>query len=177
MKAMIRTLAAAAALAVPMLTVPAIAAAAEVPAIKKIAMVDMQRVLNDTKAGQKARKDLESSSKTKQEKLDKKRQKLESDAGKLKSLSGESLARAQEQLQKESIELQSMLMTLEQELGEQHNKLLEKMYKNAQELVTKVAKEKGIDLVLVRDAMTVIYTKDGLDITSEIVKMYDAKYK
>ena len=93
MKAMIRTLAAAAALALPMLTVPAIASAADVPAIKKIAMVDMQRVLNDTKAGQKARKDLEGSSKVKQEKLDKKRQKLESDAGKLKSLSGESLAR------------------------------------------------------------------------------------
>lgn len=177
MKAMIRTLAAAAALALPMLTVPAIAAAAEVPAIKKIAMVDMQRVLNDTKAGQKARKDLESSSKTKQEKLDKKRQKLESDAGKLKSLSGESLARAQEQLQKESIELQSMLMTLEQELGDQHNKLLEKMYKNAQEIVSKLAKDRGIDLVLVKDAMTVIYTKDGLDITNEVVKLYDAKHK
>ena len=152
-------------------------ARAEVPSVKKIAMVNMQRVLNDTKAGQKARKDLETSSKSKQEKLDKKRAKLEADAGKLKSLKGESLARAQEQLQKESMELQSMLMTLEQELGEQHNKLLEKMYKNAQELVTKVAKERGIDLVLVRDAMTVIYTKDGLDITSDIVKMYDAKYK
>ena len=152
-------------------------ARAEVPTIKKITVVDIQRVLNDTKAGQKARKELESSSKVKQEKLDKKRAKLEADAGKLKSLSGEGLARAQEQLQKESIELQSMLMTLEQELGDQHNKLLEKMYKNAQEIVSKIAKERGIDLVLVRDAMTVIYTKDGLDITSEIVKLYDAKYK
>lgn len=152
-------------------------ARAEVPTIKKITVVDIQRVLNDTKAGQKARKELESSSKVKQEKLDKKRAKLEADAGKLKSLSGEGLARAQEQLQKESIELQSMLMTLEQELGDQHNKLLEKMYKNAQEIVTKIAKERSIDLVLVKDAMTIIYTKDGLDITDEIVKLYDAKYK
>lgn len=152
-------------------------ARAEVPSIKKITVVDIQRVLNDTKAGQKARKELESSSKVKQEKLDKKRAKLEADAGKLKSLSGEGLARAQEQLQKESIELQSMLMTLEQELGDQHNKLLEKMYKNAQEIVTKIAKERSIDLVLVKDAMTIIYTKDGLDITDEIVKLYDAKYK
>ena len=177
MKAMIRILAAAAALAVPAVMLPSVATAADVPAIKKIAMVDMQRVLNDTKAGQKARKELETSSKTKQEKLDKMRQKLEGDAGKLKSLSGESLARAQEKLQKDSIELQSMLMTLEQDLGEQHNKLLEKMYKNAQEIVSKLAKERGIDLVLVKDAMTVIYTKDGLDITTEVVKLYDAKHK
>ena len=84
MKAMIRILAAAAALAVPAVMLPSVATAADVPAIKKIAMVDMQRVLNDTKAGQKARKELETSSKTKQEKLDKMRQKLEGDAGKLK---------------------------------------------------------------------------------------------
>lgn len=152
---------------------PSVASAAEVPQVKKIAMVDMQRVLNETKAGVRARNELETSSKAKQDKLDKKRKKLEADAGKLKSLSGDQLVAAQETLQRESMELQSMLMTLEQELGEQHNKMLEKMYKNAQEIVSKLAKEKTIDLVLVRDAMTVIYAKDGLDITSDIVKLYD----
>jgi outer membrane protein len=161
--------------AAPMLA-PAQAAAAEVPAVRKIAMVDMQRVLNETKAGQRARNELESSSKTKQEKLDKKRKKLEQDAGNLKSKSGQELVAAQEKLQQESMELQSMLMALEQELGEQHNKMLEKMYKNAQEIVAKVAKDKTIDLVLVRDAMTVIYAKDGLDITAEIVKLYDKQH-
>jgi outer membrane protein len=45
--------------------VPAPAHAA-VPAVKKIAMVDMQRVLNETKQGKKARKNLESSTTTKQ---------------------------------------------------------------------------------------------------------------
>lgn len=174
---MLRTVLATLALGVaaPMLT-PATAAAAEVPAVRKIALVDMQRVLNETKAGQRARNELESASKAKQEKLDKKRKKLEGDAGKLKSLSGQQLVAAQEKLQAESMELQSMLMALEQELGDQHNKMLEKMYKNAQEIVAKVAKDKTIDLVLVRDAMTVIYVKDGLDITGEIVKLYDAKH-
>lgn len=152
---------------------PNTAAAAEVPQVKKIAMVDMQRVLNETKAGVRARNELETSSKAKQDKLDKKRKKLEADAGKLKSLTGDKLLAAQEGLQRESMELQSMMMTLEQELGEQHNKMLEKMYKNAQEIVAKLAKEKTIDLVLVRDAMTIIYAKDGLDITSDIVKLYD----
>ncbi len=158
--------------AVPAVTIPQ-DAAAEVPLVKKLAMVDMQRVLNETKEGKKARADLESSSKTKQEKLDKKRTKLEADAAKLGSLKGPALASAQEQLQKESMDLQTMLMALEQELGDQHNKTLESMYKKAQEIVTKIAKEKGIDLVLVRDAMTVIYAKDGIDITDEVVKLYD----
>lgn len=161
--------------AAPVVFMP-VAAHAEVPAIKRIAMVDMQRVLNETKEGKKARTDLESSSKTKQEKLDKRRTKLETDAQKLGALKGAQLASAQEKLQRDSMELQSMLMALEQELGEQHNKMLEGMYKRAQEIVSTIAKEKTLDLVLVRDAMTVIYAKEGIDITDEIVKRYDKKH-
>jgi outer membrane protein len=166
---------AALAVAMPVL-IPTVASAAEVPAVRKLAMVDMQRVLNETKGGKRARNDLETSSKAKQDKVDKKRKKLEGDAGKLKSLTGQQLVAAQESLQQESMELQSMMMTLEQELGDQHNKMLEKMYKNAQEIVAKLAKDKAIDLVIVRDAMTVIYAKDGLDITTDVVKLYDAKH-
>jgi outer membrane protein len=151
-------------------------ASAEVPKVKKLAMVDMQRVLNETKAGKAARTKLEKSSKSKQAKFDKKRAALESEAGKLGSLKGQELAAAQEKLQRESIELQNMLMALEQELGDQHNKLLESMYANAQAFVADLAKEKGLDLVLVRDPMTVIYAKESLDITTEVVSRYDAKH-
>ena len=150
---------------------------AEVPAVKKIAMVDMQRVLNETVAGKRARKELEASSKAKQSKLDKKRQKLESDAAKLEGMSGQTLMEAQEKLQRESMELQSMLYALEQELGEQHNKLLEKMYRNAQDIVAEMAKADGVDLVLVRDQMTVIYAQEAFDITGSVIKKYDAKHK
>lgn len=167
----------AAALSGAALTVAPAQAAAEVPSIKKVAMVDMQRVLNETKAGKKARKELEGASKSKQAKLDKKRAKLEADASKLQSLSGKDLAAAQEKLQQESMELQSMLYTLEQELSTQHNKLLEKMYRNSQAIVAELAKEQGLDLVLVRDQMTVIYTKGSFDITDQVVKLYDQKHK
>ena len=146
-------------------------AAAEVPKLKKLAMVDMQRVLNETKAGKAARAKLEKSSKSKQAKFDKKRAALEADAQKLGSLKGQELAAAQEKLQREGMELQNMLMALEQELGDQHNKLLESMYENAQAIVADMAKDKGLDLVLVRDPMTVIY-----DITGEVVERYDAKH-
>lgn len=151
-------------------------ASAEVPKVKKVAMVDMQRVLNETKAGKAARTKLERSSKSKQAKFDKKRAALESEAAKLGSLSGQELMAAQEKLQRDSIELQNMLMALEQELGEQHNKLLEKMYKNAQAIVADMAKDQGLDLVLVRDPMTVIWAKDAFDITGAVVKAYDKKH-
>jgi outer membrane protein len=170
------TVAAAVLVGTPVVMSPATAQAADVPSVGKVAMVDMQRVLNETKAGQKARKSLEQSSTAKQKKFDKRRAQLEADVAKLRTLKGQQLAAAQEKLQQESMELQSMLMALEQELSQQHNKLLEQMYRNAADIVAKLAKDKGLDLVLVRDQMTVIFAKDALDITGEVVKVYDQKH-
>lgn len=160
----------------PVALAPTTDAHAEVPKVGKLAMVDMQRVLNETKAGKSARAKLEKSSKAKQAKFDKKREKLESDASKLDTLTGNQLAAAQEKLQQESMELQNMLMALEQELAKQQQQLLEEMYSNSQAIVADIAKSKGLDLVLVRDQMTVIYAKTGLDITAEVVKSYDKKH-
>lgn len=152
------------------------AAIAAVPKVKKLAMVDMQRVLNETKAGKAARKKLEGKGKSKAQKFEKKRAKLEADFGKLQSLSGNDLAAAQEQLQKDQLELQNFYSTMQQGLMEDESKMTEKIYKNASAIVKEISGEDGLDLVLVRDPMTVIYTKAGLDITAEVVKRYDKKH-
>jgi outer membrane protein len=155
---------------------PSVAAAA-VPDIGKVAVVDMQRVLNETAAGKKARKDLETSSVAKQKKLDKRRKKLESDQAKLASLEGQALMQAQEKLQADYYELQSMYMTLQQELAEQETRTLEKMYVNCQSLAKFLSKDLKLDLVLIRDQSTVLYAAGGVDVTNEVIKRYDAKYK
>ena len=151
-------------------------AQAEVPSIRKIAMVDMQRVLNETKAGKKARTRLESSTKKKQKKLDAKRTKLESDGASLQSLSGESLAAAQEKLQRDYLELQNMYMTLQQELAGQEAQLLEKMLTNSRGIAKQLASKHGVDLVLIRDPGIVLYTTPSLDLTDELIKQYNGKY-
>ena len=153
------------------------AAEAAVPEIKKIAVVDMQRVLNETKAGKAARKKLENASKSKQTKLDKRRRKLEGDQAKLANLQGEPLMAAQEKLQREAYELQNIYMTLQQELMSQEANMLENMFKNCQKLSAAMAKEMGIDLVLVKDQATVLYTASSVDITGELIKRYNAKFK
>jgi outer membrane protein len=155
--------------------VPDVAQAA-VPDVRKIAMVDMQRVLNETIQGKQARKDLETSSSTKQKKLDKKRASLEQEQAKLKNLSQDKLMAAQEKLQRDYMEWQSMAMTLQQELAEQESRMLEKIYLNCQGLVAAIAKEGGLDLVLIRDETTVLYTQDSLDITADLIKRYNKKF-
>ncbi len=157
----------------PALMAPAQAA---VPKIRGVAVVDMQKVLNDTKQGVTARKKLEDSSKAKQEKLDGKRKKLESDQAKLKNLSGDKLAQAEEALQKDYVEMQQIYMTMQQELAAQEGRVLEDIYKNCQSVIDKIAAEMEIDLVLIRDETTVLFAEPGLDITDILVKRYNAKY-
>lgn len=151
---------------------------AAVPNVGKIAVVDMQRILNETAAGQKARKDLENASAAKQKKLDKLQRKLEEDQKALASIKNEdALLQAQEKLQREFYELQSMYMTLQQELAEQEARTLEKMYTNCQALAKDLAKDYSLDLVLIRDQSTVLYAATGIDLTNEVIKRYDKKYK
>ena len=157
----------------PTLTAPVQAA---LPKVRGIAVVDMQKVLNDTKQGVTARKKLEDSSKAKQEKLDGKRKKLEADQAKLKNLSGDKLAQAEETLQKEYMEMQQIYMTMQQELQAQEGRVLEDIYKNCQSVIDKIAAEMEIDLVLIRDETTILFTEPGLDITDILVKRYNAKY-
>lgn len=149
---------------------------AAVPEIGKIAVVDMQRVLNETAAGKQARKDLESASSAKQKKLDKLQKKFEEGQAKLAELKGDALLAAQEKLQADYYELQSMYMTLQQELAEQESRTLEKMYGNCQTLAKDMSKELGLDLVLIRDQSTVLFVADGVDITDDVIKRYDKKF-
>ena len=136
---------------------PAIQAA--VPKIRGVAVVDMQKVLNDTKQGVTARKKLEDSSKAKQEKLDGKRKKLEADQAKLKNLTGDKLAQAEEALQKDYVDMQQIYMTMQQELAAQEGRVLEDIYKNCQSVIDKIASEMEIDLVLIRDETTVLFER------------------
>ncbi len=152
-------------------------AQAAVPQVRKVAVVNMQSVLNQTKQGKAARKKLEAASKAKQTKLDKKRRKLEADQAKLKNLKGQQLMQAQEKLQREAMELQQVYMVSQQELAEQEARILQDIYTKCQKVVDKIAGEMGLDLVLVEDANNMIYRKAGLDITSTVVRRYDKTHK
>jgi outer membrane protein len=153
-------------------------AQAAVPDVGKVAVVDMQRILNETAAGKKARTDLETASVAKQKKLDKLQKKLEADQAKIGQIKDQQAqAQAAEKLQRDYYELQSMYMTLQQELAEQEGQTLEKMYGNCQMLAKELAKDFSLDLVLIRDQSTVLYVADGVDLTDELIKRYDKKYK
>ncbi len=151
--------------------------AASTPGVEKLAMVDLQRVLGETKHGKRSKRKLELELKAKQQELDKTRAQLEAEVAKLQRLSGAALQKGQQRLQQESVQWQQEAMKFEADLSQQEAAMLDEIYGNVAAIVKKIAKEQAIDLVLVRDQMTVLYVESSLDITPEVIKRYEKVHK
>ncbi len=153
------------------------ATAAAVPQVERVAIVDVQRCLLETKEGQAAKKDLEKSFNKGQSRLDKKAKDLEKDFRDLQAkaamLSREELAKRQESLMRSQAELEQLSMELQEEVANKEALLTEKIYKKVQAIVKQIALEENLQIVLVRSEMTIIYSNPKLDLTNRVIVRYD----
>ena len=69
--------------------------------------------------------------------------------------------------------LQDMQMKLQTDANETREKVFKEFYKKLEEVVSKIAASKSLDLVLVKAA--VAYNKPELDITDEVLKAVNSK--
>ena len=156
------------------------AAAAAVPQVERVAIVDVQRCLLETKEGQAAKKDLEKSFNKGQSRLDKKAKDLEKDFRDLQAkaamLSRQELGKRQEALMRSQAELEQLSMELQEEVANKEALLTEKIYKKVQTIVKQIALEENLQIVLVRSEMTVIYSNPKLDLTNRVIVRYDKEH-
>ncbi len=157
---------------------PAVAGA---PArLERVAVVQIQRVLLETKEGKKARKDLEKTFARNKARLEKKRKELEKKVRDLERkapmLSEAKLAERQQALMREQADLEQLAMSLQQEIADKEAMLTEKIYRKAAKIVAQIALEEKLQVVFVRGEMTVLYVDPRLDITNRVILAYDAKY-
>ncbi len=159
---------------------PAATAQAAVPKLEKIAIVDVQRCLMETKEGRAAKKDLERTFTKGQAKLDAKAKKLESKfrdlQAKASMLSQAELVKRQRDLMRSQAELEQLGMQLQEEVANKEALLTEKIYNKVAAIVKQVALEEGVQVVLVRSELTVLYATPKLDLTNRIIVRYDKKH-
>jgi outer membrane protein len=155
--------------------------AAAVPQTKKIALVDLHRVLLETAQGKAAKKDLEKAVAKTTAKLERKagelQKQLEDLRAKASMLSDAELMKRQQDLMVAEQELQQLYADSQEDLAKKEGLLMEKIYKNASTVVTKMAKDEGIQIVLIRSELTVLYANPQLDITNKVIVAYDKQYK
>jgi outer membrane protein len=156
-------------------------ASAGVAQIKKIAVVDVQRVIMETAEGRRAKDQLEQSFVKNNAKLERKAKDLQKELEDLRAksamLAESEVVRRQEALMRKDTEMQDLYVQLQEELAGKEALLTEQIYKNTAQIVKQMALEESIQVVLVRSHSTVLYANPKLDLTNRVIIAYDKKHK
>jgi outer membrane protein len=151
-------------------------AATPAPGTMKVVVVDVQRAVMETEDGLRAQATLKKYFDRRQGDLDGKRDELLRRKDEIekqsKVLSKEALVRAMEEWQRQMNELQAVFMDYNKEIQRKQGDVTAPIYAKISGLLRKVAKRDGYDLVLERQAVP--YVRSELDITDQIIAMYNA---
>jgi len=142
----------------------------------KVAVINVQKALLETEEIKKAQLDLEAKFKPRTDQLQKLQKELQDiqaqlQSGKLNQL-GEQELNAQGQ--KKQRDLQRLQQDLQEDVERERTEILQRAGNRMQEVVKKIADEKGLDLVV--DTATTLYFKAPLELTVEATAGYNKAY-
>lgn len=160
---------------------PQRATAAELPSLERLAVVDVQRCIMETKEGRRAKKELEQTFSSGQARIDRKAKDLQKRLADLQAkapmLSQAELQKRGMELQRKQAELEQLGTKLQQDVMEKEALLTERIYTRTSEIVEQMALEEKLQVVLVRSEMTVLYANPALDLTNRVIVRYNNKHK
>ena len=142
----------------------------------KIGFVDMQKAIQSTAAGKKAKTELEGEFNKKKKELEKKEadlKKMGEDLERKKSvLSEEVLGKKQAEFQEEMMKYRDVVGKSQVEIQKKERDLTAPILEKMKKTIEKVAKEKGYTVVLENSAM-VLYAAADSDMTADVIKTYE----
>ena len=143
---------------------------------EKFAYVDVQKIMNQSKKGEKLRKEIEQKLeyyKKKAEELEKKAKSIQKQM-ESPALSEKGKQKKQEELQKIEQEFLVLQKKAQMELNEMKMKAEKKMLDDIKRIVKKYSEKNNIDIVFIGGQLSaLLYADKKLDITDIILKMYD----
>ncbi len=158
------------------LAILAVAAVGIASAQLKIGVINTQKAMLETSEIKKAQLDLETKYKPRQDELSQ----LQRDIANLQAqLQGGKLTPAAQQDvtaqgQRKQRELTRIQEDLQADVDRDRNDVLARTGKRMQEIVNRLAAEKGLDLVV--DSANTVFYKPALDLTAEVTAAYDKEY-
>ena len=142
----------------------------------KIAVINSQKAILDTEEIKKAQLDLTAKYKPRQDQLEKLQKDLQDiqnqlQGGKLNQLGEQELTA---QGQKKQRDLQRVQQDLQEDADRDRNDILQRAGTRMQEVVKKLADEKGLDIVV--DSANTLFFKPNLELTTDAVAAYNKAY-
>lgn len=156
-------------------------AASTMAAEAKIAYVNLQKALNESTAGKDAKAEMAEEIKKRQEDVNAKQEelkKLKEDIEKKGAiLSKDAKEQKETEFNKKSQEFQRSFMQSEDVLRKKEQESVKEIIKSLEEIVKTLAKEKGYTYVLEKTESGLIVGPADMDLTDEVVKIYNKQYK
>jgi outer membrane protein len=144
----------------------------------KIAVVDLQRAINETEDGRKAKDRLKKLFESRQTGLDKKQQDLKKLKDELDTqknvLSRDALDAKVESYQKQLVDLQQVYVEYQRELAEKEGELTKSIVERMERILRRIGQTDGYSLIVERGESGVIYVPTNLDLTDVLIQRYNA---
>jgi outer membrane protein len=159
----------------------ALAAGSSLAAEFKAAYVDIQRAVQEVDEGKAAKARLQAMADQKQKDFEKEQNALKAEVEayqKQKPMMDDKVAAAKEtDLQKKTYEFAQKAERLRQELSESERKELATIFPKLEQLLGQIAQREGLTMVFDRSSSGLAWAPQSLDLTNELIRMYNAQYK
>ncbi len=145
----------------------------------KVGIIHIQNAIISTKDGQKAGKELQAKFAPTRTRLEKKQADIEADRAKLNQGSNAMSADQKEKLMRDIDQKTKSLNRdtedAQAELDQEQSKIMQELGQRIYAVIDKYSKDKGFSLILdVSSQQTpVLFASNDIDITSDIIKLYD----
>lgn len=142
----------------------------------KIGVVDMQKAIQSTAVGKKAKAELEAEFNKKKKELEKKEgelKKLGEEIEKKKAvLAEDALNKKQAEFQEEMLKYRDVVGKSQVEIQKKERDLTAPILEKMKKVIAKVAKDKGYSMVLENSQM-VLYSTPDADLTQEVITAFE----
>ncbi len=143
----------------------------------KIGYVDVQKAIQATASGKKAKDALDSEYGKRKKDLDKKKadiEKMNQDLEKKKTvLSEEVMGKKQVELQEEMMKFQKVVAENQLEIQKKEKELVEPILEKMKKVIEKVAQDKGYTLVIEKSSQNVLYAQKEADLTDSVIQAFE----
>lgn len=162
-----------------MIAVMLIAAVPAVAANGKVGVIDLQKVLRTSAAGQAAKNEIATKAQAFQKTLEGRQndlKKLNDEFEKQKMiLSKEAIAEKERDLQQKVKDFQRFGKDAQEELQQQDLQATSRILDEVAKVVKDFGAKGGYDVIV--EKSTTLYTADSIDLTDQVVKAYDKQFK
>ncbi len=142
----------------------------------KIAYFNPQAVVANSKDGKAGSAQLKNLQEQKVKEIQDKQKQVETDQNMINSpaMADDKRAALQKEIDRLNVEIQRMQQDAQQEMQELNNELQQSFQRKMFPIVSQIANEKGLQMVLLADPQTIYWADEGLDLSGEITKRMDA---